>query len=83
MIIYHGSGTMERYLDNLSGQYCRFISKSIENEKSISERSEYAYYDFGTLSDIDHDNKFIQIVTKNGLKKINIEDLIEVIPMID
>lgn len=74
---------MERYLEGLSGQYCRFISKSIENEKSISEGYEYAYYDFGTLSNINHDYKYIQIVTKNGLKKINIEDLIEVIPMSD
>lgn len=72
---------MERYLEDLSGKYCRFISILNEKQCSVLQESEIANYDFGTLSDINKDNRFIQVRTKNGLKKINIEDLIEVVPM--
>ena len=72
---------MEGNLEDLSGKYCRFISLLNEKQCSLLQKSEIANYDFGILSDINEDDRFIQVRTKNGVKKINIEDLIEVVAM--
>jgi len=64
--------------DELLGKYCRVISKVSE---LVDSESEEVFYDFGTLKDVDHEDNFILVETKSGLKRIRIDDVYDVMPL--
>ena len=63
--------------DELLGKYCRVISKVSE---LVDSELEEVFYDFGTLKVVDHEDNFILVETKSGLKRIKIDDVYDIIP---
>ena len=54
-------------LDELTGKYCRVISKMSNLEGT--------FYDFGTVKYVRHEYGFILVDTKSGIKRLRFEDI--------
>ena len=63
----------ESDLDEVTGKYCRIISKVSESEE--------VFYDFGTLKDVDHEDDFILVDTKSGLKRLRLDNVYDIMPI--
>ena len=72
-IVVEGKKMKRDELDELIGKYCRVISKVSESEE--------AFYDFGTLKDVGHEDDFILVDTKSGLKHLRLDDVYDIIPI--
>jgi len=63
-------------IDELKGRYCRVISK-VPEESGL----EGVFYDFGVIKDFDQDNGLVSVKTKNGLRRLKLEELYDVMCM--
>jgi len=60
----------ESDLDELTGKYCRVISK-------VPESGE-VFYDFGTLKNVGYEDDFILVDTKSGLKRLRLDNVYDI-----
>ena len=63
-------------IDELKGRYCRVISK-VPEESGL----EGVFYDFGIIKDLDESNGLVSVKTKNGLRRLKIDELYDVMCM--
>ena len=61
------------YIKGLSGHYCKIISK-IPN---IEEAS----IDFGIIKEVNQEDNYIVVNTKNQIKKIKLTDIYDALPV--
>ena len=60
-------------IEELTGKYCRVISKVSDLEET--------FYDFGTVKYVSHEYGFILVDTKNGLKRLGIDNIYDIAPI--
>ena len=60
----------ESDLDELTGKYCRVVSK-------VPESGE-VFYDFGTLKNVGYEDDFVLVDTKSGLKRLRLDNVYDI-----
>jgi hypothetical protein len=66
-------------LDYYIGKHCQIVSKP----EMIESNFEEVYYDFGTIKEVNHNEGFILINTKDGFIHKKFEDIYDILPLDD
>ena len=66
-------------LDYYIGKHCQIVSKP----EIIKSNFEEVYYDFGTIKEVNHNDGFILINTKDGIIIKKFEDIYDILPLDD
>ena len=60
-------------IDRMQGKYCRVISK-VPDDSGLDG----VFYDFGVVKEFDEGNGLVSVETKNGLRRLKIDELYDV-----